>query len=77
MPALPAVPGIDPLAMTVVPMVSRVEYKLSTHGHRFLAYVQREQVVDTGWHATAAKASAALGREIGKVAGQRAARYYA
>lgn len=73
--AVPA--GIDPLAMTVQPMSVRTDYQLSTRGHRFVGRCKGEIVIDTDWHPTAAKASAALGRAFAKLATASAARYSA
>ncbi len=67
--------GFDPFAMQVQPMSVRCDYLLSAQGHRMIGTLRKEQVIDTGWHPTPAKAAAAYGRALGPLAAANAARY--
>jgi hypothetical protein len=76
-PALAVPAGVDPFALRVRPISVRCDYLLGTLGHRMLGTAHGEQVIDTGWHPTAAKAAAAYGRALGPIAARAAARYLA
>jgi hypothetical protein len=68
-------PGLDPLAMTVQPMSVRTDYQLSARGHRFVGTLRKAEVIDTGWHDSAAAAAQAYGVALGLLAADRAQRY--
>lgn len=73
--ALAVPPGMDPLVMTVQPMTVRTDYLLSTKGHRMTGTLKGQQVIDTDWQSSAAKAAQVYGRLLGKLAAQQATRY--
>jgi hypothetical protein len=69
-------PPAEAFAVSCTPAAFRTEYRIGTHGHRFVATARgRDVLADTGWQPTRTAAARTFAAALVPVMASAAARY--